>query len=398
MSFIPSLRGVLTIELISAEPAKALDDITNSGIPISDIQMKSELIFRFRLHQRDLKHVSHILRKRGDQFSIISRHGIFWQFKTLLNRPALVSIVLIMLSATAYLPTRVLFIETEGNQMLSSEEILAAAETCGISFGASRKHIRSEKVKNQLLSLLPELQWAGINTVGCRAVISVRERAEAKKQHPEHYVSSLVAGQDAYILSTTITEGTLMVHPGDSVVAGQTLVSGYADNGFSIHATKAAGEILGLTGRTETAAMPDNYLLATDIEGIKYKISLLLRKKRINLWKDSRISNACCGRMYEEYFVSLPGGFRLPLAVSIDRYICYTINRQTVPESEAYTMLSEFSDTYLKGQMIAGQILQKKQQLSMTENIYQLKSSYICSEMIGQEQREQIGDHNGKRN
>ena len=292
MSFIPSLRGVLTIELISAEPAKALDDITNSGIPISDIQMKSELIFRFRLHQRDLKHVSHILRKRGDQFSIISRHGIFWQFKTLLNRPALVSIVLIMLSATAYLPTRVLFIETEGNQMLSSEEILAAAETCGISFGASRKHIRSEKVKNQLLSLLPELQWAGINTVGCRAVISVRERAEAKKQHPEHYVSSLVAGQDAYILSTTITEGTPMVHPGDSVVAGQTLVSGYADNGFSIHATKAAGEILGLTGRTETAAMPDNYLLATDIEGIKYKISLLLRKKRINLWKDSRISYA----------------------------------------------------------------------------------------------------------
>ena len=118
-----------------------------------------------------------------------------------------------------------LFIEAEGNELLSGEEILAAAEECGISFGASRKYIRSEKVKNQLLSLLPELQWAGINTVGCRAVISVRERAVAENSHPKQYVSNLVAEQDAYILSATVTEGTPMVRPGDSVVAGQTLVS-----------------------------------------------------------------------------------------------------------------------------------------------------------------------------
>ena len=144
--------------------------------------------------------------------------------------------------------------------------------------------------------------------------------------------------------------------------------------------------------------MPDNYLLVTASKDVKYKISLLVRKKRINLWKDSRISDACCGRMYEEYFVSLPGGFRLPHAVCVDRYVCYTTNQQTVSEPEAYSMLTDFSDTYLISQMIAGQILQADQQLFKAENIYQLKSSYTCSEMIGRELREQIGDHNGKRN
>ena len=398
MKFISSLYGVLNIELISAEPEKALEDIMNAGIPISDIHMKSELVFVFRIHQGNFRNVTQILQKRGDQFRIISRYGIYWKLNALLYRPVFVFLVTILLTATAYLPTRVLFIEAEGNALLSGEEILAAAEDCGISFGSSRKYIRSEKVKNQLLSLLPELQWAGINTIGCRAVISVRERAESENSHPERYVSNLVAQQDAYILSATVTEGTPMVRPGDSVVAGQTLVSGYTDHGFSIQATKAVGEIQGLTQRTETAVMPDNYLLAADTESIKYKISLLIRKKRINLWKDSRISDAGCGRMYEEYFVSLPGGFRLPLAVCIDRYVCYATSLQTASESEAHTLLTDFSDTYLISRMIAGQILQKNQQLTMAEGSYQLMSSYICSEMIGREQREQTGDHHGKRN
>ena len=40
--------------------------------------------------------------------------------------------------------------------------------------------IRSEKVKNSLLQRIPQLQWAGINTDGCVAVISVREKTAIK--------------------------------------------------------------------------------------------------------------------------------------------------------------------------------------------------------------------------
>lgn len=398
MIFTESLWGTVTVEFTSAEPEKTLEEIMVSGITISQITKQSDLVFLFRIKQKDFHSVSDILKKRGDKLHILNRQGVFWHLKSIFRRPILVWVALVLLALTSYLPTRVLFIESEGNQTLSSEEILAAAEQCGISFGAPRKYIRSEKAKNELLSLLPELQWAGVNTTGCRAVISVRERSEAPILNSESFVSNLIAKQDGYILSTTVTEGTAMVQPGDSVVAGQTLISGYIDHGLSIQATRAAGEILALTNREVTTAMPDECLLVTGSDETYYKISMLLRKKRINLWKDSRISDACCGRMYEEYFVSLPGGFRLPIAICIDRYTRYTVTDHRVTEEESYAALSGFSDTYLSSQLIAGQILQTHQYRIPSEGVYRLKSNYLCTEMIGQEQRAQIGDHNGKRN
>ena len=102
--------------------------------------------------------------------------------------------------------------------------------------------------------------------------------------------------------------------------------------------------------------------------------------------------------MYEEYYVSLPGGFQLPVAISIDQYREYALEEIMVSEEVAMEQLQSFSDRYLVGQMVAGQIIRKQQDFSCDQGLYQLDSSYICTEMIGRERREEIGEINGKRN
>ena len=92
----------------------------------------------------------------------------------MLFRPVLLAGLGILFLLAMYLPSRVLFIRVEGNMQIPDRQILAAAEECGIRFGASRREVRSEKVKNALLSSVPQLQWAGVNTAGCVATISVR--------------------------------------------------------------------------------------------------------------------------------------------------------------------------------------------------------------------------------
>ena len=121
-------------------------------------------------------------------------------------------------------------------------------------------------------------------------------------------------------------------------------------------------------------------------------------KKRINLWKDSRISDATCGRMYSEYYVSLPGGFRLPIAVCIDQYLDYELQKAFVPEHEAQLQLQNFSEDYLMKQMVSGRIIGQKQRLTGSEGLYRLECGFACTEIIGKEQREQIGVINGERN
>lgn len=387
MTFWNYLSGILTVEFTSAIPEKILDAIALAKIPLEHVRQKSDLTYQLQIRRRDYKYLKKILQQREEQLIVVKKQGLYLQIRAFLHRPVLLSVLLLLLLSSLYLPTRIFFVAVEGNTTVPERLILSAAENCGIRFCASRKHIRSEKVKNELLSAVPQLQWAGINTSGCTAVISVRERKEEALQE-KNIVSNLVADRDGYILSATVTGGTAHVAPGDAVTEGQLLISGYTDGGICIRAARAEGELLALTNRKITAVMPEFCRIPEETRDTQYQISILLGKKRINLWKDSRISYGSCGRMYEEYYVSLPGGFRLPLAVCVDRRQTYTLTETTVPEKDANEQLQQFSQGYLLRQMVAGQILNKQQTVSSAQGLYRLESQYTCVEMIGKEQRE----------
>ena len=397
LEFGKSLSGILTVEITSAAPEKTLDAIILKKIPIFHVVPRNELTYRFRIRRRDYENLTNILRKRGDSFQILQKRGLYWAGRTLCRRPILLATFFLLLFSSFYLPSRIFFVTVEGNTTIPDRLILSAAEDCGIGFAASRKMVRSEKVKNALLYTVPQLQWAGVNTSGCTAVISVRERVNPEASEEKAIVSNLIADRDGYILSATVTSGTAHFLPGEAVTKGQLLVSGYTDCGICIRASRAEGEIHAETIRSLKAVMPDSYTYPAAVEEGIRQISLLIGKKRINLWKGSSIFDTGCGRMYEEYYVSLPGGFRLPVAVCVDRYQNYELQNEILPESDAQNQLQQFSERYLMQQMTAGQILQKQQTLSYLNGVYRLEGTYTCAEMIGKEQREQIGVINGKR-
>ena len=398
MDLWKSLSGMLTLEFTSAAPEKTIEEIMLLRIPLFNILRKDELTCQIRICRTDYRKLSGILLRRGDNWRILRKQGIFWTAEALLHRPILLFLFLLLFCSSVFLPSRIFFITVDGNTAIPDKLILSAAEKCGVRFGALRKEVRSEKVKNALLSEVPQLQWAGINTSGCTAVISVREQAEVDLAPEKKGITSLVADRDGFILSMTVTGGTAQVAPGEAVKKGQLLISGYTDGGICIRACEAEGEIIALTQRHLEAMIPQIYAFPTSNQETKYAVSLIIGKKRINLWKDSSISNTCCGRMYEEYFVSLPGGFPLPVGICVDRYTAYELQERTLSDSDAQLQLSQFSEKYLLRQMVAGQILQAKQNFFCKDALYRLESEFTCTEILGREHREQIGVINGKGN
>lgn len=398
MNIWRSAEGVFTAELVSAEPEKALTAINAVGIPLRRVLRTGELTLQFQLRRTDLRALQKLCDKRGEQLKIIRQGGVFFLFRQLRRRCLLLLGFFIFLCLTFYLPTRVLFLRVEGNRAVPSNEIFAAAQACGIHFGASRRDVRSEKVKNALLDRIPQLQWAGINTAGCTAVISVRERTSVVPENVRPPFSNMVASRDGYILSCVVTRGTGLVKPGQAVRAGQTLISGYTDCGICIQATGAEGEVFAQTRRSLDVITPANYLSRRIQTGTKRRFSLLLGKKRIFFWKDSGISDTSCGRMYEEYRLTLPGGFSLPVAVCVDIFSCWETDALEISKTDASGALELFARQYLKDQMIAGQIKSSVEKITRNQGVYSLHGSYVCTEMIGMVKTEQIGDTNGKAN
>ena len=383
---------------MGADIPNLLQRVVKTGITLFRVQQKDLLTVYVWVRRRDLVGLKKIAANQGASATVIKRIGFYWFFRSLIRRPVMLLGITLILLLSWFVPTRILFISVEGNTATPANLILEKASQCGIFFGADRREVRSEKVKNSLLEALPELQWAGVNTYGCTAVITVTERTQKDESSVSRGVSSIVAERDGIIHSCTVTNGNPLCIEGQAVRAGETLVSGYTDCGIKIQATRAKAEIYAQTMRQLTVKTPLDFSQKGEIYQVSQKYSLILGKKRINLYKDSGISPTGCDKMYLQYYCVLPGGFQLPIAVSVERWYYRNTDTVTVGSEVSHDRAENFALDYLAGQMLSGRILGKLESIEISDAVCTLTGRYICLEMIGRERSEEIIKHHGKSN
>jgi len=390
MAIWRSLAGVVSVEITTADLGGTLTAIQNASITLCDVSFVDELTIYLRIRRKDWKPLRSICAQHGDSVKLLGRGGVYWALKGLLKRPVLVVGCILLWIASIYLPTRVLFIRIEGNRLVPDKLILERAAECGICFGTSRREVRSEKVKNALLEAMPQLQWAGVNTSGCVATISVRERSADEEVRDTGGVSSIVASRDGIVQFLTVINGSAACRVGQAVRTGQVLISGYTDCGLLIRSCRAEGEVYAQTERELTLLFPNQFSVRQE-RGVEIKkYALIIGKKRINFYKGSGISGTGCDKMYLENYVTLPGGFVLPVSIVTEVWTQYS----HADEIEGQDDLSDFADRFLASTMRSGRVLSRKENVTNEEGIAILEGNYQCYEMIGTQRQEEIIEPN----
>lgn len=395
MSFWKSISGLYLVEIVSAAPAQTLTAVNNAGITLLDFTYEDDLRVKGYVYRRDFKALQKLLSYRGEEITVLRKRGLYWIFRSFYSRPVLIVGMLLFLLMVLYLPTRVLFVQVEGNQNVPTKMIEEKAQQCGVYFGASRRSVRSEKTKNALLSAVPELQWAGVNTVGCVAVISVRERSEKEMDGNRTGVSSVIAARDGVVSNIIALRGNVLCKVGQAVKKDQVLVSGYTDCGISIKAERAEAEIMAFTTRQMQVITPAIYRVRGDATRCETRYSLQFGKNIINLWKDSGISDATCVKIYKVNHLTLPGGFQLPISVISETLTYYSSTDNACLDFEWVEPLSK---QYLIQSMTAGIIVDSNINTELNDSVLLQNGQYFCEEMIGQVHSEEIIQDHGKTN
>lgn len=377
----------LTVQYSTPDPQNAMLRLQSSGIILQDIQFQSDYDFRFTIASNDYKTIQAIADKHGDTIKITNRTLPFFSLNRVLARPVLLFGLASLLFLTFWVPNRIFFIQIKGNHQIPTAQILQTLDNCGLRFGSNRKQLRSQAVKDALLHEIPQLQWAGINTNGCVAVVQVLERNETGQSQTPSGVSSIIAEHDGVVAAVTVLEGSSLCKPGDAVKAGQVLISGYQDRGICIRAVQAEGEVYAYTKRGISAVSPVIWLERGAELTKRTNYFLILGKKRINFHNSSGILGDTCAKIYEQEYIKLPGGFVLPIAIGKESCL-YWEEVQTVYAS-AESQLSQFAASYLLQIMQAGQILHEDVMLTQSETIYRLDGTYGCHEMIGRSRPEE---------
>lgn len=375
--------GTVRIQITCAEPMRLISQICSAGVELMDICYQDCLTVQISAKRTDLHIIQQITAKNGGEGKLVWKKGIYWKITGILRRPFFLLGILLILALTLYLPRKVLFIYVEGNQTVLTREILEAAEKCGIVFWADRSEIRSEKLKNGLLNQLPQLQWAGINTSGCVATITVRERDDAQQQQMKEGVSSIVAARDGIIQEMTVTKGTALCQVGQAVKAGQTLVSGYTDCGITIKGLQAEAEVYAQTHRNVKVTTVTESAVKTQAVEKKKVCYFYWGDNCVKVYGDAPQENE--GTLYwqktkRQIALTLPGDFVLPAGLIIEEYTGYETDMHMCLDSE--TMLASFAKEYVTHQMISGRVITMTHDSEVGET-NALVADFYCVEMIG---------------
>lgn len=283
--------GILTIRISGPFTERFFNICKHRRLNVFDIKRKGEGLVVFKTDVKSYREMRTPARRTKSRIKILKKFGAPFMIKRFKKRlPAGIGIIIILLML-GYANSHVMGITVFGNSQISTNEINAALEECGISLGTRTSSINNDTVRNKMMNKLDKLAWIGINAGGSRVYIEIVERLE--KDNSAGFKGgpcNLVAAKDGIIKHTEIRNGQTLVKNGSGVMSGDILVSGIEDNtvnGYSF--TEARGDVFAETRYKKSREYSSKYKekCYSGKTKNKYSISIMNFELPLYIKKDS---------------------------------------------------------------------------------------------------------------
>ena len=196
---------------------------------------------------------------------------------------------------------------------------------------------------------MDQLTFFSLNLHGTRAEVIVREKVPKPDIVDRTVPSHVVSAATGIITHMEVLEGQPLFQEGDTVLAGEILISGvidvpepqYADTDLGTRITHAMGNVWARTWRTLEARIPLEAQVKryTGEEVTRYSLGILDR--RLNFYGNSGISLDKYDKITSSHSLTLPGGRVMPLVLRVERYRGYATEPVALDAEAARTLLEE---------------------------------------------------------
>ncbi len=301
------------------------------------------------------------------------------------RRKAFLAAVAAILLSVQVLTGYVWCLRVEGNEAVPDEAILRQLAELGVGFGTRGRDIVSQDLKNRVLAELPQLEWLTVNRSGGLATVVVRERLETPAVLDRRMVTNLVAVRDCLVTEMQVLSGQAVRQVGDTVRAGELLVSGYADLEHCTQATRSLGEVYGRTWRRQEAVTPAQAAWQLGVGETHRRYALLLGRRRINFYKTSGIWGSGCDKMIVYHQLTLPGGYTFPVTLVEEIAVEREQTAETLTPAHARQLLETGTAAAVQASMVAGELLREDVDVQREGALYRLRATYECREMVARE-------------
>lgn len=217
------LDGYVTITLPEECLEKFVNMATTRGIYLWGITGAIGKRVALNVRRKDVQPLRHVARMTRCRFQIIHRYGLPFYVGRLRRRRALVGGALFFVVVLYALSSFVWFIDITGNNAVDDEKIAGVLRKAGLHRGVPKWSLDTAELEKAVMQQVGGLAWVGVTVDGTRVVVKVVEKV-LPPDNGEHPVD-LVAKKDGLIKEILVLSGHPLVQEGDTVIAGQVLIS-----------------------------------------------------------------------------------------------------------------------------------------------------------------------------
>ena len=376
------VRGVAELEVSGAQPERILNYCSENGIEFWNASPCRDFSITFCVHASDADSLLAQSGKNGIAVKLISETG---GRKLVLGakRRAVFLLAFVFCVSLAAVSSLFLWrIEISGNDKLSDAEILRKLSECGVDYGAYWPALSSDEIRSRIVAEMPEIAWLSLNVRSSKAEIIVHERIDK----PEIVNENIVASKSGVIRKMSVLEGESAAIVGNAVAKGDVLVRGLmsSETGDERYVHSMA-QVIADTWYEISAQTPLLEERKTEKSGRNTAFSLVIGKKRINFFSDSRNKYDSCDKINKLKYISLGDVFVLPVGYAVERTTQYETSLLPIDEDKAVGRMKETLKNELQRRIGDGQIVSAEYSVSKTDAVLTVTLRAQCTENIAKE-------------
>lgn len=220
------LEGSVRVELRGGGAERFFTRCAQTGVCFREVERAEIDRVSFTVGLPDFFRLRQQARRCGVTLRVTEKRGLPFAAGRMLRHRVLAVGLILSAAAMLWLSGRVWTIRVEGCVETTPGEILSLLSQAGLRTGARRQDLPLKTIKSDVMAGTDKLSRLTINFRGIHALVQVWERSEGPGQIDESVPCDVISPVTGIILRLRVRQGTARVKVGDTVQAGDVLVSG----------------------------------------------------------------------------------------------------------------------------------------------------------------------------
>ena len=232
------------------------DALRSAGISCS-LQQISGGIFHAQTHAKNRRRLDALAAAHGIALHIVSQHGLRFRLRPYRFRFGVPAGLLCGLAFLYWCNATVRSIEITGNTTVSDTEILCALDELGVRRGVPFREIPFTYVEQRMRLSISDIEWIALRHEGGRLIVDLTQERNPPDMDKNHTPANIIAAVPAQITKINVLGGHAVRQAGDTVKAGELLITGVQDDEYGMtHYYRAEGVVTGIYEEQFTCEQP----------------------------------------------------------------------------------------------------------------------------------------------